>query len=175
MITNILGQEYYPPVGFHFSVSVLDGLGALMALTSSVDNAFQEVSGISVSFGTEPVKEGGENRFEHKLPTRTTYPNLVLKRGLVTTVSSLSTWCINSLQSNFDLEIEPKNIGVMLMDEKGLPSVCWFFVNAWPVKMQVSDMNAMENKIMVETLEFSYQFYETVSLASLPSLIMRYA
>lgn len=68
---------YYPPVGFHFLVE-FEGLG-----TESKDHQFQSVSGLSVDIETEEIAEGGENRFKHKFPVKTKYPNLVLKRGLL--------------------------------------------------------------------------------------------
>ena len=43
---------------------------------------FTEVSGLQVEVGVETVAEGGQNGFVHKLPSRMTWPNLVLRRGL---------------------------------------------------------------------------------------------
>lgn len=159
-MTNILGQRYYPPVGFYFRVDLADPASAALSMVSNVDNSFQEVSGLSVEMETESVTEGGENRFAHKLPKRTKYSNLVLKRGLVTSVSGFSAWCIKTMGSNLSTPVEPKNISVALLNEKGIPSMVWLFVNAYPVKVQVSDLQAMENKIAVETMEFSYQYYQ---------------
>ena len=44
------------------------------------EQRFQDVSGLSFEIETETFVEGGENRFEYKLPKRIKYPNLVLKR-----------------------------------------------------------------------------------------------
>lgn len=150
-------NRFYPPVGFYFRVNLAEK-GKKTTTASAVDNSFQEVTGLSVEFETESIKEGGENRFTHKVPTRTKFPNLVLKRGLVTSSSAFSKWCLDSLSSNLSKAIEPKNIVVMLLNEKGKPSMKWVFYNAWPVKMQFSDLKAMENKVAVETMEFSYQY-----------------
>lgn len=172
-ISSMLGQSWYPPVSFHFAVYLVDGvmpttaLGlAKAALKAAIDSSFTDVSGINVEFDTESVTEGGENRFVHKLPVRTKYPNLVLKRGLVTTVSPLSQWCASTFEGNLDEPVEPKNVVVVLMNEYRLPSIAWAFYNAWPVKVQIADLQSMENKYAVETMELSYQYYETLSLAS---------
>lgn len=157
---NLLGKRYYPPVGFYFRVDLADPASAALSLMSDVDNAFQEVSGLSVEMETEPIAEGGENRFTHKLPKKTKYQNLVLKRGLVTSVSGFTAWCMKTMGSNLSTAIEPKNISVSLLNEKGFPSMVWLFINAYPVKVQVSDLQAMENKIAVETMEFCYQYYQ---------------
>src|SRR5690606_41130753 len=65
----------YPQVGFHFLV--------VFELFPQLPNdfRFQEVSGLTVSMEMETIKEGGENRFVHQLPVRSTYNALVLKRG----------------------------------------------------------------------------------------------
>lgn len=142
--------NYYPPVGFHFSVSfdksVTDDDG---------DARFQSVGGLNVELETETVKEGGENRFVHSLPVRTKYPNLVLKRGMLTD-SKLISWCIDSFNS---LEINPADLNVSLLNEEHEPLKTWKLKHAWPVKWDVGDFNAEENKLVVETIELTYQYY----------------
>ena len=51
-------MAYYPPVGFHFKVEVIDLADAL-----DDDVRVSEVSGLSVESASEEVPEGGENRF----------------------------------------------------------------------------------------------------------------
>ncbi len=144
--------ENYPPVGFHFVVS-FGGLDS-----SSDDSRFSEVSGISQEFGREEIVEGGENRFRHKLPLPVKYQNLVLKRGLLTN-SAVIGWIKNSL-NNFD--IHPIDLTVSLLNEKHEPLQTFGFVNAYPVKWSVSDFNASENSIVVESIEFAYQYFKKV-------------
>ena len=71
---------FYPPVGFHFLVR-FEGL--LLKYPGIPDIGFQSVSGINADITIEEYHEGGENRFKHKLPNPVTYPNLVLKRGML--------------------------------------------------------------------------------------------
>ncbi|MEQ9229786.1 MAG: phage tail protein, partial [Cyclobacteriaceae bacterium] len=77
--------------------------------------------------------------------------------------SKFSSWCLEVLSGNLSKPIEPKNIFVSLLNEKGETSMSWQFFNAWPIKMQTSDLQAMENKIAVETMEFSFQYFEQKS------------
>ncbi|TAL50180.1 MAG: phage tail protein, partial [Methylovulum sp.] len=53
--------DYYPPLGFYYKVEF--GISK-----DKNDARFQSVSGLSVEYDYENFKEGGENRFEHKLP-----------------------------------------------------------------------------------------------------------
>jgi phage tail-like protein len=141
--------EYYPPVQFHFSVdfsSVSD---------QANDTRFQSVGGLNVEMETETVKEGGENRFTHLLPLRSKYQNLTLKRGLLRD-SKLIEWMLRTFN---DLVVEPKDIVVKLLNEEHEPLMSWNIVRAWPVKWNVSDFNAEESKVVIETLEIHYQYF----------------
>lgn len=143
----------YPPVGFHFSVEFPD------LDSQNVDAQFQSVSGLTVEMVMEEIAEGGENRFKHKFPVKTKYPNLVLKRGLVIG-SALIDWCKDALE-NF--EVDPRNITVKLLNEEHEPLQTWNVVHAYPVKWSVDDFNAQESKVVIETLELSYQYFKTLS------------
>lgn len=143
---------YYPPVGFHFKVvfQIPDA--------QDVDTRFQSVSGLSVEFDTETYKEGGENRFEHRLPLRTKYPDLSLKRGMVT-VSPLTNWCLAAFNERL---IMPITLFVTLLNESHAPLKTWSVFNAWPKKWAVSDLNAQESAIVIETLDLSYSHFKVI-------------
>ena len=138
--------NYYPPLGFHFKVEFanIDG-----------EFEFQSVSGLSVELETEELCEGGENRFKHKLPVRTKYPNLVLKRG-VKINSELINWCRDAVENFY---IEPTDITISLLNENHEPLTTWNIVHAWPVKWAMSDFNAEESKIVIETIELTYNYF----------------
>jgi len=151
--------KYFPPVGFYFSVEF-----SLGSDENTKDNQFQSVSGLSIDLETEEIAEGGENRFKHKLPVKTKYPNLVLKRGMILD-SKVIDWCREALENyNF----EPLDIMVNLLVKEGdiatsataKPLRSWNIKNAFPVKWNVSDFNAEESKFVIETLELSYNYFE---------------
>ena len=140
----------YPPVAFYFRVSIPGETGT----------AFQEVSGISMEMNAEEVEEGGSNRFKYKVPTAAKYSNLVLKRGLAAKDSALLKWCTDTLNGDLTQKIEPKSLMVELVNEKGSPSMSWHFVYAYPVKWAVSDLDSMNDEIVIESLEFTYTYFE---------------
>lgn len=139
----------YPPVSFFFEV-VFDGQ------KDAVESRFQSVTGLSVDMQTETLKEGGENRFEHTLPVRSKYTPLVLKRGLVKD-SKLAKWCIDAIVK---FDIQPMNLEVKLLHVKGEPLIIWKVINAWPKKWSVSDFNAEQNAIAIESMELNYSYFE---------------
>ena len=148
MANNTSAGGYYPPVGFHFKVDFV-GIG------NDNDSRFQTVSGLNVEYDTEAYKEGGENRFEHKLPLRSKYPDLSLKRGMLTD-SKVISWVLDALQNR---TFKPVQINVMLLNEEHQPLKTWNVFNAWPKKWAVSDFNAQENSVVIETLDISYNYF----------------
>ena len=140
---------YYPPVGFHFKVEFV-GIG------NDNDIRFQSVSGLSIEYDTESFKEGGENRFEHKLPVRTKYADLSLKRGMLTD-SKVIEWCVDALVNR---EFKPAQINVSLLNESHEPIKRWEVIDAWPKKWSVSDLNAQENGVVIETLDLAYKYFD---------------
>jgi len=142
---------YYPPVGFHFKVEVLD------LPPNDNDVRFTEVSGLSVEMVTEELAEGGENRFLQKYPVRAKYPELVLKRGLLVD-SEVIEWIRRCIE---DHQIEPKNVDVKLLDEEHQPLITWHVIGAYPTKWAVSDLNATNNAVVTETLQLCYQYFTT--------------
>ena len=147
-----MAVNYYPPVGFHFKVEVQD------LTVNANDVCFTEVSGLSVEMGTEEIAEGGENRFIQKYPTRTKYPELVLKRGLLVN-SEILNWIRKCLE---DYEIKPKDIFIKLLNEKHQPLLTWNVVKAYPTKWSVSDLNASNNAVVIESIQLFYQYFTLV-------------
>ncbi|MEX0290383.1 MAG: phage tail protein [Flavobacteriaceae bacterium] len=142
-------MNIYPPVSFYFRVS-FNGIGS-----STIDTQFQSVAGLSVEMQTETVAEGGENRFEHVLPVRSKYNDLVLKRGLFKD-SDLIQWCFDAFESTI---IEPVSLDISMLNEEGDPLISWNVVHAWPKKWSVSDLNAESSAIAIESLELHYRYF----------------
>jgi len=169
-----MSEEYYPPAAFHFDVTVL-GSATPLAMLTRIDASFQEVTGIQAQFDVEDETEGGENRFIHHLPKAAKYSNLVLKRGVVTEDSFLAEWVGETIGSKLSLPIVPQNLLVSLLSKNGYPMIAWLFVNAYPLRWEVSAMNATDNKLLTETLEFSYNYFEKFNLGSGASAAVKLA
>lgn len=151
---------YIPPVGFYYAVEIL---GKGNSPFPPADASFQEVSGISVTTETEQIKEGGQNRYIHRVPGRTTYSDLVLKRGLIVRSSSLADWCTKIFKDNLTKQIEPKTIKVSLLDANASsrkPLMSWVFTNAYPIKWEIGALDAMKSEIVVETITFAYSYFD---------------
>ncbi len=140
----------YPPPGFHFKVEFLD-IGA-----GDDDTLFQSVTGLNVSLQTETIKEGGENRFEHVIPGRTKYTDLVLKRGVLKD-SKVIDWCRDAIE---DFKFKPTTVLVHLLDENHGTLIKWTITHAWPKKWSIAEMNAQQSAVLIETIELNYNFFK---------------
>ncbi|MDY6981863.1 MAG: phage tail protein [Pseudomonadota bacterium] len=142
-------EGLYPPSAFYFKVVFGEA-------ESQVDTSFQDVSGISSEINTEPVVEGGENRFVHNLPTTVKHANLELKRGIAPLSSPLVTWCKQVMERDFVDPIVPQLVRVYLMDADGNPIRGWSFANAFPVKWETENFNSTKNDVAIEKVVLSY-------------------
>lgn len=147
---------YYPPVSFCFKVGFSD-------VATAEDASFSEVSGLDAERPVVEIKEGGENRFVHRVPDRARYANLVLKRGVLVWTSQLASWCSAILESDLNTPLQPKDINVTLLDAEGAPLLAWHFKRAWPVKWSVSALAADRSEIAVETIELAYSYFTKVA------------
>ncbi|WP_428667712.1 phage tail protein [Runella sp.] len=143
-----MAVDYYPPWGFYYKVE-------FSISSNRNDVRFQSVSGLSVEYEMENYREGGENRFEHKLPVRTKYSDLALKRGMLTD-SAVTQWCMNAFR---DRIFVPADLAIILMNEQSQPLKVWNVSRAIPKKWQIADLNANENALVIETLELTYQYF----------------
>lgn len=142
-------DTFYQTVNFHFSVEFSSLPG------DSVDVRFQSVAGLDSTIDTETLKEGGENRFEHVIPTRRKYGPLTLKRGILKPGDSkITSW----LKKAFDDEIIDviPTVNIMLLGEDHKPVMKWTINNVWPRGWKVGELNAERGEVLIETLELNY-------------------
>lgn len=156
----------YQNVGFHFSVHINVSGNTRVAQffrnpVPPFDVKFQSVAGLDAEIETENVKEGGENRFEHKLPVRRRFSDLTLKRGLLAPEdqSFFTAWCKAAIEN---LVVVPLHLDILLLNEAHDPIMKWKIVHAWPKKWKFGELNAERAEILIETLELNYNRLEFV-------------
>ncbi len=145
-----------PPVGYYFQVTFFAG----GVIPNPLDIRFQKVSGITATVETEPLTEGGENLFTHRLPKGMTYENLKLERGMV--IGSPLNIEFNVAMSLF--KFAPSNVMVSLLSEHSLPIANWLFLKAYPVKWSVSDLDAAANAVVIDTMELAYTRFQILRI-----------
>lgn len=117
---------------------------------------FSKISSIEIGIETEPLSEGGENGFVRSLTKPCSAEKvLVMERGVCTSSASMPENFIRmalfSVGSHFALVI------VMAMDQQGLPRSIYAARNCVLRKRRFSDLDAMSNTVLIESLEFVYE------------------
>jgi len=144
-------ERGYPPPAFSFAVTIGNG-------KAIDDTAFSEVSGIGTEIETEPVVEGGENRFVHQLPKQIKHGQLELKRGITRLNSPLALWCKKTLEGDFMTMIELQIVIVKLTGANGQVLRVWQFNDAYPVKWSVDPFGSSKNEVAVEKISLAYSY-----------------
>lgn len=145
------------PVSFHFLVSFIEA----GVLPNPIDIRFQTVSGLSSEIEIEEIQEGGLNIYKPRIPTRVIHENLILERGMV--IGSPLTIQFSAAMNQFKL-VPTSTVLIMLLNQDNIPLSCWSFYLAYPVKWTISDLDANENSVVIETMELAYQKFKTVRL-----------
>ena len=81
------------------------------------------------------------------------YSNITLKRGTFLNDNEFYSW-FNTVQMT---QIERRDITISLLNESHEPVVVWKVKNAFPVKVQSSDLKADGNEVAIETLELAHE------------------
>lgn len=143
-----------PPLGYRFAVAFLIG----GVVPNPIDIMFQKVSGLESTIETMTIEEGGQNLYVQRLPKRIQRDNLILERGLV--IGSPLVVEFQTAMASF--KFAPSNVLVSLLNAAAEPIATWMFLNAFPVRWRISDMDAEQNSVVIETMEFTYQHLMSV-------------
>ncbi|CAN5596502.1 hypothetical protein BH23BAC1_BH23BAC1_19430 [soil metagenome] len=93
------------------------------------------------------------------MPGLKKFSNLVLKRGIIKGDYELNHW-IKTIDHN---KVERRNIEISQLDENNEPLRVWKVRNAWPCKLEVSDLTATGSEVAMETIELVHEGLELSS------------
>ena len=115
---------------------------------------FTEVSGLDVETEVIEYREGSSPDYSKiKMPGMQKYSNITMKRGTFIGDNNFFEWW-NTVALN---TIERRDITITLLNEAHEPVVVWNLRNAWPVKVQSTDLKADGNEVAIETLELAHE------------------
>lgn len=141
----------YPLPKFHFLVEWAEG--ARMGFT--------EVSGLDFETEVIEYREGNSKKYNKlKQPGLTKYSNITLKRGTFEgDIAFFNAWKetyyfqeSNSTGSKFR-----RTVTIKMLNENHEPILIWTLENAWPSKVQSTDLKADANEIAIETMELVHE------------------
>lgn len=129
----------------------------LVELEGMVVGGFSEVSGLQAETEVEEYQEGGLNTYVHRLPKRTKYPNIVLKRG-ATSAGDLWSWYHKAYMG----QVQRKDGSIIMQDNAGNEVCRWNFFQAYPVKWNGPELNAKSSDVAVETFELVHNGWRSI-------------
>lgn len=133
----------YPLVKFHFQVE-----------WSGTKIGFSEVSGLDVETEVVEYRDGANPEYSKvKMPGMQKFSNITLKRGTFATDNEFYNWW-NTVKLN---TIERRDITISLLNEEHEPVVTWKVKNAWPAKVQSTDLKADGNEVAIESMEIVHE------------------
>jgi phage tail-like protein len=124
----------------------------LSSVFDVIAGGFSECSGLEMSLQIEEYKEGGRNDRTLKFPSRVSWSNITLKKG-IGAGTTLWDW-----QYGFTEGKGKRRDGVIvLMNDLHLPNNIWYFQRGLPLKYTAPVMNASQNMVAIEAIEISHE------------------
>ena len=151
-----MSRENDPALGFNFSVSLAES-GTAGATIQAIagrppQGGFSECSGLEVSISPETYAEGGNNGTLLKFTGRASWPNIKLKRGVITS-ADLWRWHNDYVEGN-----GRRRDGVIsLLNQKGKTVRVWRFRRGLPVRWVGPALNAMQAQVAIEEIEIAHE------------------
>lgn len=133
----------YPLVKFHFQVE-----------WGGTKIGFTEVSGLDVETEVVEYRDGASPEYSKiKMPGMQKFSNITLKRGTFKSDNEYFKWW-NTVKLN---TIERRDITISLLNEEHSPVITWKVKNAWPSKVQSTDLKAEGNEVAIESMEIVHE------------------
>jgi phage tail-like protein len=136
----------YPLPKFHFNVEAGDLKGG-----------FTEVSGLTVETEAIEYREGNMPQFSKiKQAGMQKWSNITLKRGTFKGVNNFYDWWLSATKNPVPSSYQ-RNMIITLLNQSGEVVVTWNVTNAFPIKVQSTDLKGDGNEIAIETMEIVHE------------------
>lgn len=115
---------------------------------------FTEVTGLDKQIEVIEYREGASKTYSKtKMPGLQKYSNITLKRGTFEGDTEYYDW-LETINMN---TVERRDIVIKLLNEKHEPVLTWKALNAFPLKVQPSDLKSDANEASIETIEIAHE------------------
>ena len=141
---------------FRFRVR-MGGVGYLDS-GGTTEAAFSQCSGIKATTEVLKVRTGADVRgVQGIVPSIVTYSNVTLSRGVVASGAFLD-WVFDCMPGYLagPAKLERRTIDIVVLDDAGKEGVTWTLYGAYPVGYELSSLDAGQDGVLMESLEFAY-------------------
>lgn len=128
---------------------------------------FTEVSGLNVEIAVEEIEEGGQNQFAHRVPGRMSWPNIVLRRGIVDD-DNLFGWFSRTSGNGFAGEgskFTAYHGAITLINANGQRLRVWTIDRAFPVRWNGPRFAVSSSEVPTEELEIAHHGFTPRNVA----------
>lgn len=133
----------YPIPKFHFRVE-----------WGGKNIGFSEVSGLNIENKVIEYRDGASPQYSKiKMPGMREFSNITLKRGVFKGDNDFYVW-LNTISLN---TVERRDITIILLNENHEPVVVWKVHNAWPIKVQSTDLKADGSEVAIEQVDLAHE------------------
>lgn len=151
-------QGDYPIPKFHFQVK----------WGNDFRIGFTEVSGLDFETEVIEYREGNSKKYsKNKQPGLTKFSNVTLKRGTFEGDYHYYTEWRKTYyfqEGNDTGSKYRRTVTIELMNENHEPIITWKLLNAWPSKVQSTDLKADANEVAIETMELVHEGLEIMNV-----------
>ncbi len=155
-----LGGRPDPVLNHNFLITLIDtssGLALAKSLAASAVfdvalGGFSECTGLEMSLQIDDYREGGNNGTVLKFPTRVSWSNITLRKGVGLT-SALWDWHYGFVEGKG----KRRDGLIVLLNELRVPNNIWYFQRGLPLKYTGPAMNATQNNVAIEAVEIAHE------------------
>jgi|SRR5688500_6766661 phage tail-like protein len=148
----------YPIPKFHFQVE----------WGESFRIGFTEVSGLDFETEVIEYREGNSKKYNKtKQPGLTKFSNVTLKRGTFEgDFDYYKEWRKTYFfqEGNKTASQYRRTVTIKLLNESHEAIITWKLLNAWPSKVQSTDLKADGNEVAIETMELVHEGLEIMNV-----------
>jgi phage tail-like protein len=141
----VIASQPFPNTRFRVEIDALQDTGAVEVL-------FPEARIVT---GSRPTRARAGRKAGDSITVQ--YGNLIIRRGVTRSGDWYDWW--NAVRASGDRS--SRNTSIALLDEMGGTVRRWLFTDTVPVAYRVSDLNALGNGVLTETLELTVGGFTT--------------
>jgi phage tail-like protein len=117
--------------------------------------AFSSASGLESE--TEVIEyRNGNDLHVRKRPGRTTYANVVLKRGM--TLGSIDLW--NWYKAVRDGQVQRRSVSIIVLGDDGSEKLRYNLFEAWPCRWKSLELSGTSQETLIEEIELAVERFE---------------
>lgn len=140
-------DNVWPLPKFYFSVDLGD----------DKEVAFQEVTGLDKEIQPLEYRHSNNKLFSPiKMPGMVKYGNVTMKRGVFAKDNKFWDWMAETKMNT----IKRRDVIIRLLDEAGKKTMQWTLRNAFPTKVNSTDLKSEGNEVAIDSLEIAYEELE---------------